>query len=113
MRLRTKSQLHKPEELNNHSSRIEDDKEVEDFYIPRIKEMYRILKPTGSIYLQMDNRIVHYVRIIMEDIFGNEMFTETWQRLYYCRDDTAGWSYLEDMIYFKTASDAVRFKLMT
>ena len=27
---------------------------IDEFYIPRIKEMHRILKDTGSIYLQMD-----------------------------------------------------------
>ena len=44
--------------------------EIENHYIPRIKEMYRILKPTGSIYLQMDYRISHWMRCIMDDIFG-------------------------------------------
>lgn len=44
--------------------------EIESHYIPRIKEMYRILKPTGSIYLQMDYRINHWMRCIMDDIFG-------------------------------------------
>ena len=47
---------------------------IEDFYIPRIKEMYRVLKDTGSIYLQMDYRISHWIRIIMDDIFGYENF---------------------------------------
>ena len=44
--------------------------EIESHYIPRIKEMHRILKPTGSIYLQMDTRINHWLRCIMDDIFG-------------------------------------------
>ena len=44
--------------------------EIENHYIPRIKEMHRILKQTGSIYLQMDYRIIHWVRCMMDDIFG-------------------------------------------
>lgn len=48
--------------------------EIESHYIPRIKEMYRILKPTGSIYLQMDTRINHWMRCLMDDIFGYERF---------------------------------------
>jgi len=44
--------------------------EIENHYIPRIKEMHRILKPNGSIYLQMDTRINHWMRCIMDDIFG-------------------------------------------
>ena len=47
---------------------------IEDHYIPRIKEMYRVLKDTGSIYLQMDTRINHWVRCIMDDIFGYDNF---------------------------------------
>lgn len=47
--------------------------EVENHYIPRIKEMHRVLKKTGTIYLQMDTRINHWMRCIMDDIFGYEM----------------------------------------
>lgn len=49
-------------------------KDVEAFYIPRIKEMHRILKDTGSIYLQMDTRINHWLRCILDDIFGCDNF---------------------------------------
>jgi site-specific DNA-methyltransferase (adenine-specific) len=53
---------------------------IEEHYIPRIKEMYRILKDTGSIYLQMDTRINHWLRCIMDDVFGYDMFLNeiTW-----------------------------------
>ena len=47
-------------------------KDIEEHYIPRIKEMHRILKDTGSIYLQMDTKINHWVRCIMDDVFGYE-----------------------------------------
>ena len=46
--------------------------EIETHYFPRLKEMHRILKPTGSIYLQMDTKINHWVRCIMDDVFGYE-----------------------------------------
>ena len=48
--------------------------EIESHYIPRIKEMHRILKPTGSIYLQMDTRINHWMRCLIDDIFGYDNF---------------------------------------
>ena len=44
--------------------------DIEEHYIPRIKEMHRVLKDTGTIYLQMDTKINHWIRCIMEDIFG-------------------------------------------
>lgn len=43
---------------------------IEEHYIPRIMEMRRVLKTTGTIYLQMDTKINHWIRCIMEDIFG-------------------------------------------
>ena len=47
---------------------------IEEHYIPRIKEMHRILKDTGSIYLQMDTKINHWVRCILDDVFGYDNF---------------------------------------
>ncbi len=32
--------------------------------------MHRVLKSTGTIYLQMDTKINHWIRCIMDDIFG-------------------------------------------
>jgi len=43
---------------------------IEEHYMPRIKEMHRILKDTGSIYLQMDYRISHWIRLVLDDVFG-------------------------------------------
>lgn len=48
--------------------------EIYEFYLPRIREMHRILKDTGSMYLQMDWRINHWVRCIGDDIFGYKNF---------------------------------------
>lgn len=44
--------------------------EIEAHYLPRLKEMHRLLKPTGSIYLQMDWHIDHWIRCMMDDIFN-------------------------------------------
>lgn len=48
--------------------------DVEEFYKPRIEEMHRILKTSGSVYLQMDWRISYWVRLILDDIFGYNNF---------------------------------------
>lgn len=47
---------------------------IEEFYIPRLQEMHRVLKDTGTIFLQMDFRIVHWIRCIMDDIFWLQQF---------------------------------------
>lgn len=48
--------------------------EIEAHYLPRLKEMHRVLKSTGSIYLQMDTRINHWMRILMDDVFAYSNF---------------------------------------
>lgn len=48
--------------------------DIESHYIPRIKEMHRILKPIGSIFLQMDCKINHWIRCILDDVFGYDNF---------------------------------------
>ena len=44
------------------------------FIYPRLIEMKRILKPTGSVYLHCDPTASHYLKVIMDSIFGKENF---------------------------------------
>ena len=48
----------------------------------RLVEMKRVLKPTGGIYLHCDPTASHYLKIIMDTIFGAEYFTNEiiWRR---------------------------------
>ena len=48
--------------------------EIESHYLPRLTEMKRVLKQNGSIYLQMDTRINHWIRCILDDVFGHDRF---------------------------------------
>lgn len=47
---------------------------IDAFYRPRLQEMHRLLKETGSIYLQMDTKINHWMRCLMDEIFGYHCF---------------------------------------
>ena len=49
---------------------------------PRLKEMRRVLKPTGSIYLHCDPTASHYLKMLMDAVFGPENFLNevTWKR---------------------------------
>lgn len=44
--------------------------DVFSFYNDRIKEIQRVLKPTGTLALQMDFRISHWLREICDEYFG-------------------------------------------
>ncbi|HRU94710.1 MAG TPA: DNA methyltransferase [Anaerolineae bacterium] len=49
---------------------------------PRLIELHRVLKPTGSIYLHCDPTASHYLKILMDAIFGGENFINeiVWKR---------------------------------
>jgi len=36
----------------------------------RLQECYRVLKPTGSIYVHLDWHAVHYIKVALDEIFG-------------------------------------------
>ena len=49
---------------------------------PRLLELHRKLKPTGSLYLHCDPVASHYLKIILDVVFGPENFRNeiTWKR---------------------------------
>lgn len=49
---------------------------------PRLVELHRILKPTGSLYLHCDPTASHYLRMLLDGIFGAENFRNdiVWKR---------------------------------
>src|SRR5262245_58759152 len=40
----------------------------------RLVELHRVLKPDGSLYLHCDPTASHYLRVILDAIFGAENF---------------------------------------
>jgi len=40
----------------------------------RLQQCHRVLKPSGSIYLHCDNNASHYLRVLMDEIFGWDNF---------------------------------------
>lgn len=45
-----------------------------EFLVPRLKEAHRVLSNTGSLFVHLDYREVHYVKIELDRIFGRECF---------------------------------------
>jgi DNA modification methylase len=45
-----------------------------DWMRPRLKELHRILKPTGSFYYHCDWHASHYVKVELDRVFGFENF---------------------------------------
>ncbi len=71
---------------------------------PRLAELRRVLKPTGSIYLHCDPTASHYLKVLMDAVFGPDHFrTEIiWKRTSSHGNVSAGFGDITDTIlYYK------------
>ena len=75
------------------------------FMGPRLAEMHRILTPTGSIYLHCDPTASHYLKCVMDAIFGVENFRNEiiWQRTN-AHNDGKQYGRVHDTILFYSKS---------
>jgi len=69
------------------------------FIQPRLDEAYRVLKPTGSLFLHLDYREVHYCKVYLDKLFGRSSFINEiiWAYDYGARSKTR-WSAKHDNI---------------
>ncbi|MGB2695805.1 MAG: site-specific DNA-methyltransferase [Dehalococcoidia bacterium] len=77
----------------------------------RLIELRRVLKPTGSIYLHCDPTASHYLKVLMDSIFGPRNFRNeiTWKRSSAHSDSAQGarhFGRISDTILFYARSEA-------
>jgi len=60
-----------PARLHELSRRV---RRLSGFLEPRLVEIRRVLAPTGSLYLHLDPREVHYAKILCDSVFGRDCF---------------------------------------
>ena len=72
---------------------------------PRLVELHRVLKPTGTIYLHCDPTASHYLKLLMDAIFGASNFQNeiSWKRTTTKNDYRQGavnWPRIRDVILY-------------
>ena len=82
----------------------------------RLMEMHRVLKPMGSIYLHCDPTASHYLKLLMDAVFGRDLFKAeiTWQRTSNHNDSTNFGNVSDSILFYCNSainSDAVRNQL--
>ncbi|MBI2909257.1 MAG: restriction endonuclease [Chloroflexi bacterium] len=72
----------------------------------RLIEMKRIMKSTGSIYLHCDSTASHYLKVVMDTIFGPKNFRNeiTWKRFNF-HADARRFGRVTDTLLFYTRSE--------
>ena len=76
------------------------------FMAIRLLEMQRVLKPTGSIYLHCDPTASHYLKGVMDAVFGAAQFRNeiTWKRTS-SRSDAKRFGRIHDVLLFYANGD--------
>lgn len=72
---------------------------------PRLVELRRVLKPTGSIYLHCDPTASHYLKMLMDAVFGGTNFKNdiSWKRTS-AHSGSKRWGPVHDVILFYSKS---------
>jgi len=73
----------------------------------RLELLKRLLAPTGSIYVHCDWHAGHYIKVMMDEIFGYENFQNeiVWQRTA-SHNDPGRYGNVHDVLFFYSKSEA-------
>lgn len=78
------------------------------FLAPRLEQMWRVLAPTGTLYLHLDYREAHYAKVMLDQLVGREHFLNEiiWAYDYGART-TRRWPAKHDtiLVYVKDPDD--------
>ncbi len=80
----------------------------------RLVELHRVLRPTGSLYLHCDPTASHYLKLVLDAVFGAENFQAEviWRRTN-SRSTSGKWPRLHDTIFHYSRTPAALFHQQT
>ncbi len=79
---------------------------------PRIMELHRVLKHTGSIYLHCDPTASHYLKLVLDSIFGQKHFQN--EIIWYYRGGAVSkrrYGRRHDILFYYTKGDTATFNV--
>ena len=83
-----------------------------DWMRPRVAEMHRILRPTGALFLHCDSHAGHYLKVMLDDIFGQSNFRNEiiWHYKFRMMKNKRVLNRKHDTIFFYAKSEAHRIE---
>jgi site-specific DNA-methyltransferase (adenine-specific) len=78
---------------------------------PRLAELHRVLKPTGSLYLHCDPTASHYLKLVLDAVFEPTNFRNEiiWRRTNSHNKTTRQYGPIHDTLLFYSKSDMFTF----
>ncbi len=99
------------QEKRHFEDRFENVSAYVDYMRPRLKELHRVLKPTGSFYYHCDWHASHYIKVLLDSdyLFGYSNFRNEiiWKRRY------GTFSTVHESNKFGSSTDAIFFYVKT
>ena len=91
-----------------HAAMSDSDKSYLIYMAVRLIEMHRILKDSGSIYLHCDPTMSHYLKLVMDSLFGKVNFRNeiVWKRTN-AHNDSAVYGCIHDTILYYSKGDSL------
>lgn len=82
-----------------------------DWMKQRVFEMHRVLKPTGSLFLHCDPHASHYLKVMLDGLFGMSNFRAEiiWRRFGSHNDARRNLAAVHDVIFFYGRSPDAKF----
>ena len=83
-----------------------------EMIVPRLILMRELLSEQGSIYVHIDWHVGHYVKVIMDEVFGKDNFRSevVWKKLTAAKAQSKVFSNVKDAILFYSKSESCYFK---
>lgn len=80
----------------------------------RVKELHRVLKPSGSLYLHCDPHASHYLKIMLDEIFGGSNYRNEiiWRRTG-SHSPRKSFGPIHDSVHFYSKTKDYKFNLLT
>jgi site-specific DNA-methyltransferase (adenine-specific) len=84
-----------------------------EFLVPRLEEAHRLLTPTGSLFLHLDYREVHYAKVALDGIFGRASFINEiiWAYDYGARSTTRWPAKHDNILWYAKDPESYTFEL--
>lgn len=81
---------------------------------PRLILMRELLSDSGSIYVHLDWHVGHYVKLVLDEVFGKDNFRNevVWKRTNAKSNTTSKYPSLHDTLYFYTKSTQYHFSVI-
>ena len=85
----------------------ESDRSYLSYMAIRLIEMHRVLKPTGSLYYHIDGVMAHYIKIVLDIIFGRDNYRNdvAWKRTFAHNDPNQYGRNKDNLLFYVKTGD--------